>query len=82
MHGITFLLLCVSNTMDTAAETQIALNCTCSNSPFAYELQDLKVLGAATCSTDTACGKDNLFVLLMIVASSVLTEMPGASPVK
>ena len=81
MHEVTRLLLCVSNKKDKIDETQLAWNCTYSNSTFAYELQDPKVLGAATCSTDTACGKGNLLVLRMIVASSVLPEMPGASPV-
>ena len=42
---------------------------------------DLKVRGAATCSTETACAKDSLCVQRMIVASSVLPDMPEAIPV-
>ena len=51
------------------------LKSTCSNSQFAYELQDPKALGAAACSAVITCGKGTLPLLRMIVASSVLPEL-------
>ena len=52
-----------------------------SKFPFAFKRQVPKALGAASCSTDITCGKGDLCDIRMAVASSVLPETPGASPV-